>query len=246
MRRWLCNFVLARTWPPAAFAPKAGIRGAIVVVLALAGFASASAQAFTLTIQPNTLPPATQSVPYNHAVTAVGGNANYVLDITSGALPTGLALTGGAGTWAITGTPTGNGTANFTITATDIDGNTGFRPYTFATGTAGGMSVNPASLPNGFVGTAYSQTISGSGGTGPYTFVVGSGTLPNGLTLTSGGVLSGTPTVGGPFTFTVNGADSGGNTGSRTYTVNIGANILTVSPGSLPNGAVGSSYNHTE
>ena len=221
-------------------------RAAFVLALTLGGVASLAAQTFTLTIQPNTLPPATVGVPYNNPVTAVGGNSNYTLVIGSGALPAGLSLTGGAGTWAITGTPTGGGgVSNFRIDATDIDGNTGFRPYTFDTGTAGGMTVNPASLPNGFINTAYNQTISGSGGTGPYTFALTSGSLPTGLSLTSGGVLSGTATAGGSFTFTVQGTDSAGNTGTRTYTVHIGTNSLTVNPASLPNGSQGSVYTQT-
>ncbi len=211
----------------------------------LAGTASASAQTFTLTIQPNTLPPATQGVAYNSAVTAVGGNANYSLAITSGALPAGLSLTGGSGTWAITGTPTGSGTSNFTITATDIDSNSGFRPYTFSTGTAGGMTVNPPTLPDGFINTAYNQAISGSGGTGPYTFQLTSGTLPTGLTLSSGGVLSGTATAGGSFTFTVKGTDSAGNTDTNSYTVHIGTNSLTVAPATLPNGSLTVAYDQT-
>jgi large repetitive protein len=69
-----------------------------MAAVTIAGMASASAQTFTLTIQPNTLPPSTQGVPYNHAVTAVGGNSNYALSIGSGALPAGLSLTGAAGT----------------------------------------------------------------------------------------------------------------------------------------------------
>ncbi len=131
--------------------------------------------------------------------------------------------------------------------ATDIDDNTGFRPYTFSTGTAGGMTVNPGSLPSGFINTAYNQTISGSSGTGPYTFTVTSGTLPTGLTLTSGGVLSGTATAGGSFTFTVKGNDSAGNTDTNTYTytVHIGTNSLTLAPSTLPNGSLTVPYNQT-
>jgi len=68
---------------------------------------------------------------------------------------------------------------------------------TVATGTAT-LTLSPASLPNGTVGTAYSQTIAASGGTGTgYSYSVSSGTLPTGLTLSSGGVLSGTPSATG-------------------------------------------------
>jgi uncharacterized protein YhjY with autotransporter beta-barrel domain len=217
--------------------------------LTLAGLASASAQTFTLTLQPNSIPAVTQGVAYNQAITAVGGNSNYALAVTSGALPAGITLTGGAGTWALTGTSNAPGSYSFTISATDIDGNTGFRPYTLSIGTAGGLSLSPSTLPNGFVGTAYSQTVTasgGSGGSGGYVYSISAGSLPSGLSINAGtGAITGTPNTGGPFTFTVFVRDSDGDTGSRTYNVNIGANNLTVSPGSLPNGAVGSSYSHT-
>ena len=79
------------------------------------------------------------------------------------------------------------------------------------------ISVLPAALPAAQVGAAYSQTVSASGGTAPYRFFqVTSGALPAGLTLSIGGVLSGTPTAGGSFTFTVQTTDS--STGSGPYT----------------------------
>ena len=65
------------------------------------------------------------------------------------------------------------------------------------------ITVNPSTLPNGTTIVAYSQTITASGGSSPYTFTVSSGSLPGGLTLTTAGVLSGTPTAAGSFTFTV-------------------------------------------
>ena len=65
------------------------------------------------------------------------------------------------------------------------------------------ITVNPSTLPNGKKNTAYSQTITASGGSSPYTFSKTSGTLPTGITLSSSGSLSGTPTATGTFTFTV-------------------------------------------
>ena len=58
--------------------------------------------------------------------------------------------------------------------------------------------VAPPTLPGGAQGVAYSQTITATGGTGPYTFTLTSGALPTGMNpLSSGGVLSGTPTADG-------------------------------------------------
>src|SRR5262249_51851641 len=75
------------------------------------------------------------------------------------------------------------------------------------------LVLSPATLPNAKVNVAYSQTITATGGTGPYSFAVNSGTLPTGMSLTSAGVLHGTPTTAsGPFSFVITATDSGGKT----------------------------------
>ena len=72
--------------------------------------------------------------------------------------------------------------------------------------------------------------VTASGGVAPYTFAVTAGSLPNGLTLNSGGALSGTTTASGTFNFTVTATDNFGQTGSRAYTVTIAAPTLTMTP----------------
>lgn len=94
------------------------------------------------------------------------------------------------------------------------------------------VTVNPATLPNGALATAYSQTLSGSsanGGVAPYTFAISAGALPAGLTLSNAGVLSGTPTAAGSFNFTVQATSSNGFSGTRAYTLVIaqGAQAIT-------------------
>ena len=80
--------------------------------------------------------------------------------------------------------------------------------------------VSPASLPSGQVGVPYSQPLLAANGTGPYTFAVTAGALPGGLTLSSSGLLSGTPTSSGTFGFTVTATDTFSMaTGSRVYSV---------------------------
>jgi hypothetical protein len=83
------------------------------------------------------------------------------------------------------------------------------------------ITLSPATLPPITVGTAFSQTITASGGTAPYTFAVTSGALPAGLALTGATNTSvnitGTPTTAGAFSFTIMATDTNGCTGTQAY-----------------------------
>lgn len=111
------------------------------------------------------------------------------------------------------------------------------------------ITVNPATLPNGVVGTPYNQVVSGSGGTAPYTFTVSSGALPTGLTLNgTTGAIAGTPTAAGTFTFSITATDANGCSGSRLYTITIaspGCAAITLSPTTLPPGVAQQFYSQT-
>ena len=92
---------------------------------------------------------------------------------------------------------------------------------------------------------AYAQTLTASGGAAPYTFSVVSGTLPAGLTLTAGGVLSGTPTTAGSSTVVIRATDANGCFAQITYTIVVSAPncpVITLVPPTLPDGAVGVAY----
>jgi hypothetical protein len=85
------------------------------------------------------------------------------------------------------------------------------------------ITVSPATLPGGAVGVAYNQTVTASGGAGPFVFAVTSGTLPTGLSLNPAtGAITGTPSVMGTFSFTITATSPPACTGSRAYTVGIG------------------------
>lgn len=129
--------------------------------------------------------------------------------------------------------------------AADATPNTGTRNYTINVGTANSLTLTPATLPNGTQGTGYSQTVSASGATGSVSFALISGTMPTGLSISSGGVISGTPSGSGSSTFTIGATDSIGDTGSQVYTVGIGTSILTVTPVSLPAGTRNVAYSQT-
>lgn len=110
----------------------------------------------------------------------------------------------------------------------------------------GVVTVNPATVPNGTVAAAYSQTITASGGTAPYSFAVTAGTLPANLTLAPGGVLSGTPTAGGTFNFTVTATDNsafpGPFAGSQAYTLVIAPPMISLPATALAGGTLGAPY----
>ncbi|HEV8232242.1 MAG TPA: putative Ig domain-containing protein, partial [Thermoanaerobaculia bacterium] len=108
------------------------------------------------------------------------------------------------------------------------------------------ITLSPSVLPGGSVGSSYSQSITASGGTAPYVFSVTSGLLPPGLSLSSGGVLSGTPTSGGSYSFTVTATDANQCSGSQSYAISIsGCGAITVSPAVLFEGFIGVPYRRT-
>lgn len=73
----------------------------------------------------------------------------------------------------------------------------------------GALTITSGAPPNGVQGQAYSHQFTATGGTAPYTWSVQAGPLPAGLTLTTGGLLSGTPTAAGSFPVIVAVTDSG-------------------------------------
>ncbi|MGD0059075.1 MAG: putative Ig domain-containing protein [Verrucomicrobiia bacterium] len=198
----------------------------------------------TITVSPSNLPNATVSSSYSQTISASGGSGSYTDTVSAGTLPAGLSLSSGG---VLSGTPTATGNSTFTVLATDTrTGCTGQRSYTLnvvcPTIILSPNGANPTVLTGGTVGTTYSQTITASGGTGPYSYADTLGTLPTGLSLSSAGVLSGTPTAAGQYNFKVTATDTKGCTGSQVYRVTMTCPTITLSPISLPNGTVDTSY----
>jgi large repetitive protein len=101
--------------------------------------------------------------------------------------------------------------------------------------------TNPATT-TGMLGVFFSQSFSQTGGVGTITFSTAS-ILPNGLTLSPGGVLSGTPTQLGTFPLTVKATDSNGCMGTQLYTLNISCSTLTLA--GLSGGTAGTPYSQS-
>lgn len=108
------------------------------------------------------------------------------------------------------------------------------------------LQIITTSLPAGQVGVSYSQTLSASGGTAPYTFSVASGTIPAGLTLSSAGVLSGTPTTATTYNFVARVTDAVSTMDDQSLSVTVSAaTTLAITTTSLPSGQVASAYSQT-
>src|ERR1700722_2056622 len=82
--------------------------------------------------------------------------------------------------------------------------------------------VTASPLPNGFLGSPYSVTLGTNAGSGNDTWMVSGGSLPPpGISLSPGGLVSGTPTLAGSTSFTVTVTDSFGNTASATFSITV-------------------------
>jgi hypothetical protein len=141
----------------------------------------------------------------------------------------------------LSGTPTSSGTFAFTVTATDAVSVTGSQAYSLSISPAL-IDITPATVPPGQRGAVYSTMLSGSGGTAPYSFAVTGGVLPAGMSLSAGGILSGTPGAIGSYTFTVTATDARSSSAARTYTLNINVLTLDITPFGLTDASAGIQY----
>jgi hypothetical protein len=196
------------------------------------------------TIATASLPGGTVSTPYSYQLAATGsGTPQWSV---AGSLPNGLSINSAG---SITGTPTTPGTFSFTVSVTYGTGGSGCAASKQLSITIQAavpdLVITTSSLPNGTVGVAYSQTLSATGGTPPYTWSA-TGSLPAGITLNPGsGVLSGIPTAQGSFDFTIRVADNAQRTATKGLSVTIGAGLTITTTSPLPGGTVGVAYSQT-
>jgi hypothetical protein len=168
-------------------------------------------------------------------VTGTDSDHGEALDFSDGGtLPPGLTITDSTTNLQqaiISGTPTTAGVYTVTITATDSTGASGSTTFTWTITNT--VTVDPATL-SGVVGTAFSHQLTATDSDSSITTFVWTqtgGTLPTGLTLSAGGLISGTPSTatGSPFTATVRATDADGFFGSASVTITITSpNAITV------------------
>ena len=171
------------------------------------------------------LPSGTQKVAYSATLAATAGTPPYNWSLVSGNLPAGLTLAPSTG--AISGTPTGSGTSNFTVQVMDANSKAATKSLSLTVSVAPSNtppSITTTSLPSGTQKVAYNATLTATGGTTPYTWSIVSGTLPAGLALAPGtGAISGTPTGTGTSNFTVRVTDVNSLTATKLLSVTVTA-----------------------
>jgi len=205
-----------------------------------------------LTITTTSLPDGVGGVPYSATFTASGGTAPYtwIFDPLIG-LP-GLAL---SSTGVLSGTPTKLGLPlgypyQFTVQVKDAAGATARRVFTF---NIQQLYITNLWYPAGnYVGVPFNFTLTAGGTRAPYTsytWALVSGTLPPGLTLSSAGLLSGTPSAAGWYPsirVSVGLVGFPGTTASTSFPITIlTPAALKITTTSLPTGYLGKSYSAT-
>ncbi|MET3725955.1 putative Ig domain-containing protein [Sphingomonas trueperi] len=198
---------------------------------------------YTMTVAVTDAHGATGSATYTVVISVqapVAGASAVTVAANTTATTVPLSLTGGAATSVAVATAPSHGTATASGTAISYTPNVGFSggdSFTYtATNSAGNsapatvtvtvsapaliISPAPGGLPNGTVGAGYSQTITATGGTAPYSFIATG--LPAGLTLNAAtGAVIGTPTTPGNYTIAVTATDTYGAGGTAAYALNI-------------------------
>jgi hypothetical protein len=182
--------------------------------------AQTTTQSLTIAINPGlefttvSLASGAVGVRYSQTLSASGGTKPYAWSISSGSVPSCLALGPSSGTISGTATAGCAGTANFTVTVTDSSSPALTANQAFSIDIVNGASpltITTTALENAPVGLAYNTNLLATGGTSPYTWSIISGSLPSCLSFTPGtGEISGTPVAGcvGQYSFTVEVTDS--------------------------------------
>lgn len=159
---------------------------------------------------------------YAQTLNATGGAPPYTFTLSSGSLPQGLTLRPGG---TVEGIPAQTGTFSFGVRATDYTGGSAVGAVS-VTIAPPPLTLMPSggALASGVAKVDYpEQTIAASGGAGGYQFAVTAGSLPGGLSLSSGGMITGTAAASGTFNFTVTATDTNSATASGMFSIMVRA-----------------------
>lgn len=170
---------------------------------------------------------------YTATLAGSGGISPYTWSLASGTLPSGLSLA--ASTGVVSGTPVASaaGTTNLTFKLTDSGAATALtatKSLALVIAAAPAITFSTTSLAGATFNTAYTASVTATGGAGTLTYSLVSGSLPAGLSLSAAGAISGTPTAGGSFSFMVKAADAYGDSATQGYSLTVTYPTLTLSP----------------
>jgi putative Ig domain-containing protein len=169
-------------------------------------------------LSPSALPVAAIGVPYRFELRAVSGTAPYFWvkkkKAKFGLLPPGITLSSDG---IISGTPTTQGLFNFTVILNDSGERQAKKPLSIEVGPPPPpLAIRTESLPQALQGLPYTGALEASGGVGPYTWKIETGALPDGLTMSQGGIISGRATTTGATSFVVRLTDSLGTSSTKS------------------------------
>jgi hypothetical protein len=143
------------------------------------------------------LPEAALSTPYADTLVGAGGTAPYTWQLAGGSLPPGLTLHSDG---RIDGTPTASGDFAFTVAISDTLGHTSQSSRSLPV-IVPVRPTSPSTLPDAIAGRPYSADLAASGGTPPYKFSLAPGNLgmPDGVSLSEDGAITGLPLVSSTY-----------------------------------------------
>lgn len=246
-----------------------GNETAILTLQAGAGYAIGIANVATVTItdndEPNTvpnittttLPNASTATNYLQQLMATGGNGTLQWALVSPTtLPPGIGLLPSG---ILSGTPTTEGSYNFSVKVTDSDANNTASDEDIQAYTINVIApdippvINTTTLQAGTVGITYSQSLNATGGNKTLHWsVVSTASLPPGITISNAGVISGVPTTAGTYNFTVKVADGDANNAAsdedtQAYSIVVAEADLApaITSSTLPSGDTDTVYSQT-
>jgi hypothetical protein len=162
------------------------------------------------------LPEATEGEPYTQFVNVRGGEAPHIFRAI-GSLPNGVGLSGSG---VVNGVPTLAGEYQFNVNITDARGFGATQSCSLAVRPLPMRLQSECPLPDARLGSAYNQRLTAVGGQGPHTFAIQGG-LPQGLTLSREGVITGTADSIGQRTFSLEIRDSAGATTRQSCSLGV-------------------------
>jgi hypothetical protein len=202
-----------------------------------------------LSLSKDPRPVGTIGVPYSNQIaaslvtspTSTQPASGLSWSVISGTLPTGVNL--GASDGTLSGTPTTEGSFTFTVKATG-SGASDTETYTIVVRTP--VLITPVPLTwagkhGSEIGVAINAKLVATGGTGTFTWALGGGALPTGVTLGQDGTIAGTPKLAGSYAFTAQVTDSEGRTATVNLSVKVAAK-LSIKTTALKIGKVGRAY----